>query len=215
MIPVSTASQAPRTVFIVDDDHAVRAGLAALLTVRGYAVKPFETAEAFLAAWDKADSPQATACLLVDVRMPGMSGLDLQRELKRRGAMLPVVVITGHGDVPLAVAALKGGAVDFLEKPFDRDALLSAVEEGLQRSAARVAATLDREVAEARVAGLTPREREVMDLVVQGLPNKVVAERLKVAIRTVEVHRARVMEKTGARTLSDLVRIAIALEPSR
>ena len=199
-----------RTLFIVDDDPAVRAGLKALLTAKGYAVETFESAEAFLAA-----KPAAAGCLLVDVRMPGMSGLDLQRELKRRGSALAVVVITGHGDVPLAVAALKAGAVDFLEKPFDRDALLAAVEEGIRRSAVAQGGGLDRNAAAARVAGLTPREREVMDLVVQGLPNKVIADRLKVAVRTVEVHRARVMEKSGARNLSELVRIAIALEQGR
>lgn len=204
-----------RAVFIVDDDPAVRAGLAALLTVKGYAVASFESAEAFLAAGRES----GVGCLLADVRMPGMSGLDLQRELRKRGSGLSVVVITGHGDVPLAVAALKAGAVDFLEKPFDREALLAAVEEGLARSAARAATgaagSLDHAAALARIADLTPREREVMDLVVQGLPNKVVADRLQVAMRTVEVHRARVMEKTGARNLSGLVRIAIALEQGR
>jgi two-component system response regulator FixJ len=196
-----------RTVYIVDDDPAVRAGLKALLTVKGYAVATFESAEAFLAA-----GPAPAGCLLADVRMPGMSGLDLQRELGKRGSALPVVVITGHGDVPLAVAALKAGAVDFLEKPFDKDALLAAIEEGFRRDAAARVAGLDREAIAAKVAQLTEREREVMDLVVQGLPNKGIADRLKVAVRTVEVHRARVMEKTGARNLSELVRMAIALE---
>jgi two-component system response regulator FixJ len=197
---------AEREIIVIDDDPAVRAALKALLTTKGYAVEMFASAEAFLAdsSWGGA------ACLLVDVRMPGMSGLDLQRELRKRGSVLPIVVITGHGDVPLAVAALKAGAVDFLEKPFDSDALLAAIDEGFRRMAST--GGFDRAETAARVARLTAREREVMDLVVQGMPNKVIADRLDVAIRTVEVHRSRVMEKTGARNLSELVRMAIALE---
>lgn len=196
-----------RKVFVIDDDPAVRTALNALLTVKGYAVALFESAEAFLAA----DRPGTAGCLLVDVRMPGMSGLELQRELRTRGAFPPIIVITGHGDVPLAVSALKAGAVDFLEKPFDIDTLLAAIEEGFRRTVAP--GGFDRGEIAARVSRLTARERQVMDLVVQGLPNKLIADKLDVAIRTVEVHRARVMEKTGARNLSELVRMAIALEP--
>jgi FixJ family two-component response regulator len=197
------------TVFIVDDDAAIREGLGALLRAKGYAVEAYESAEAFLA---KAALDRVPACLLADIRMPGISGLELQRELKQRAIGLPVIVITGHGDVAQAVAALKAGAVDFLEKPFDSDALLGAVAEALRQAGAWGAAALDRAEIERRVAVLTPREREVMDLVVAGLPNKVVAFRLKIAVRTVEIHRARVMEKTGARNLSELVRMAIRLE---
>jgi two-component system response regulator FixJ len=196
------------TIHVVDDDEAVRRGLAALLGAKGYAVETFAAAELFLAR----PAPKPPACLLVDVRMPGMSGLELQAELKRRGVALPVVVITGHGDVAMAVAALKAGAVDFIEKPFDADALVAAVEEGLRVSMAGQARAADRAEIAARVAALTPREREVMDLVVAGLPNKMIAFRLKIAVRTVEIHRARVMEKTGARNLSELVRMAIRLE---
>jgi len=196
------------TIFVVDDDEAVRRGLSALLGAKGYAVETFPTAEAFLAR----ASPNPPACLLADVRMPGMSGLELQAQLKQRGAKLPMVVITGHGDVAMAVTALKAGAVDFIEKPFDADAIVAAVEEGVRQSTAAEARGAGRaEIAE-RVATLTPREREVMDLVVAGQPNKVIAFRLKIAIRTVEIHRARVMEKTGARNLSELVRMAIRLE---
>ncbi len=196
------------TIFVVDDDDAVRRGLAALLGAKGYAVETFATAEAFLAH----AAPKPPACLLADVRMPGMSGLELQAELKRRGANLPMAVITGHGDVTMAVAALKAGAVDFIEKPFDADAIVAAVEAGVRRSVTDETRGADRAEIARRVAALTPREREVMDLVVAGQPNKMIAFRLKIAIRTVEIHRARVMEKTGARNLSELVRMAIRLE---
>jgi FixJ family two-component response regulator len=196
------------TVYVVDDDPAVRDGLKALLTVSGYRIEAFDSAESFLAAADRG----AVGCAILDIRMPGMNGLELQRELKRRGIALPVVIVTGHGDVPLAVAALKAGAVDFLEKPFDSDALLASIAEALRRNAAARVSTFDRDTVAARVAQLTPREREVMDLVVAGHPNKVVADRLGIAVRTVEIHRARVMEKTEARNLSELIRMAIALE---
>jgi FixJ family two-component response regulator len=196
------------TVYVVDDDPAVRDGLKALLTVSGYRIEAFDSAESFLAAADRG----AVGCAILDIRMPGMNGLELQRELKRRGIVLPVIIITGHGDVPLALAALKAGAVDFLEKPFDSDALLASIAEALRRNAAARVSTFDRDTVAARVAQLTPREREVMDLVVAGHPNKVVADRLGIAVRTVEIHRARVMEKTEARNLSELIRMAIALE---
>jgi two-component system response regulator FixJ len=200
-----------QTVFIVDDDEAVREGLGALLAAKRYKVETFASAEDFLAALQ----PGRTGCLVADVRMAGMSGLDLQRELGRRGQPIPTVIITGHGDVPLAVAALKAGAVDFLEKPFDSDAILASVEEALRRAGRRPETGFDPAEIAARAAGLSAREREVMDLVVAGHPNKVVAHRLGIAIRTVEIHRARVMEKLGARNLSELVRMAILLESGR
>lgn len=206
MRPVATRP----TVFIVDDDPAVREGLKALLAAKRYSVETFGSAEAFLAALP----PGASGCVLADVRMPGMSGLELQREVKRRALPLPIVIITGHGDVPLAVAALKAGAIDFLEKPFDADAILASIEEALRRGeVSRPELGFDRQELAARVAQLTAREREVMDLVVAGHPNKVVAHRLGIALRTVEIHRARVMEKTGARNLSELIRMAILLDP--
>jgi two-component system response regulator FixJ len=189
------------TVFIVDDDPAVRTGLGALIESSGYAVETFGSAEDFLAR----PEPRSPGCVLVDVRMPGMGGLELQRELKRRGIALPVIIITAHGDVPMAVAALKAGAVDFLEKPFDSDALLAAIEQAVsQAPQAETAAGLG-----TRFGQLTPREREVMELVVAGLPNKAIAFRLQIAVRTVEIHRARVMEKTGARNLAQLVRLVL------
>jgi len=194
-------------VFVVDDDEGVRQGLKALLTVEGYDVQTFESAESFLAAVD----PKVSGWLLLDVRMPGMSGLEMQRQLKRAGSRLAIIIITGHGDVPMAVTALKAGAVDFIEKPFDKDDILAAIGSVRQLGAAAPPAAARTAVVSA-VGRLTPREREVMELVVAGHANKVIAHRLKIALRTVEIHRARVMEKTGARNLSELVRMAILLE---
>ena len=193
------------TVFVVDDDLAVREGLAALLGAKGYTVEAFESAEAFLAS----SSDLRSGVLLLDARLPGMSGLELQRELKTRGAAPTIIIITGHGDVPMAVAALKAGAADFLEKPFDSDTLLSAIDEALRRPLAPLPESSH--VVE-KAAQLTPREREVMQHVTAGLPNKIIATRLRIAVRTVEIHRARVMEKMGARSLSELVRMAIRLD---
>jgi two-component system response regulator FixJ len=195
-------------VFIVDDDPAVRDGLSALLAAHHYRVESFASAADFLAAL----RPEPSGCLIADIRMSGMSGLELQRELARRGLPIPTIIITGHGDVPLAVAALKAGAVDFLEKPFDSDAILAGVAEAMRRIGTSKAQAFDRAEIAARADALSPREREVMDLVVAGQPNKVIAHRLGIAVRTVEIHRARVMEKLGARNLSELVRMAILLE---
>lgn len=196
------------TLYIVDDDQAVRDGLTALLTVSGFALETFDSAESFLAAIER----NTPGCAILDIRMPGMNGLELQRELKRRHIAIPVIIITGHGEVPLAVAALKAGAVDFLEKPFDSDSLLASIDEALRRGAVSRSSPFDRETIATRVAQLTPREREVMDLVVAGNPNKVVANRLGIAVRTVEIHRAKVMDKTEARNLSELIRMTILLE---
>ena len=195
-------------IFVVDDDDGVRQGLKALLTVEGYDVQTFDSAETFLAAVD----PKPPGWLLLDVRMPGMSGLDLQQHLKRLGSRLAIVIITGHGDVPMAVAALKAGAVDFIEKPFDKENILGAIEAARQHTGTAATPALDRAAVVSAVDRLTPREREVMELVVAGHANKVIAHRLNIALRTVEIHRARVMEKTGARNLSELVRMAILIE---
>lgn len=192
------------TVFIVDDDPAVLRSTAALLRTRGYAIETYGSADLFLAGYDRA----ARGCVLADVRMPGMTGLDLQDRLAAEDAPLAVVLMTGHGDVPMAVNAMKAGAVDFIEKPFSRDVLFQSVE----RALAAVVPTgggvggLDPEAAE-RLAQLTPREHDVLGLLVQGLTNKAIAFELGISQRTVEIHRARVRDKMGARSLSDLIRM--------
>lgn len=201
-------------VYIVDDEAPIRDSLAMLLRSVGLASRAFPDARSFLAQFE----PRPRTCLIVDVRMPGMSGLELQESLGSRGAALPVIIITGHGDVAMAVRAMKNGAADFLEKPFNDQVLLDAVQRVLGDAAepAGLAETIQREQVGARLAQLTPREREVMELVAEGRPNKVVATRLGLSTRTVEVHRAKVMEKMQAGSLADLVRMAIAagmLEP--
>lgn len=199
-------------VHLVDDDPAIREGLGALLTVEGYDVRLYESGEAALASL----SADSTGCVVADVRMPGISGLELLQSLRRRGINLPLIIITGHGDVPMAVSALKAGARDFIEKPFDSPVILAAIAEVIAGAAQTLPGTEaedpELEALELRFRLLTPRESEVMDLVVQGHPNKVVAHRLGIAVRTVEIHRAHVMEKTGARNLSQLVRMALRLQ---
>lgn len=209
----TTAGSAPTgapTVFIVDDEAEVRDSLALLMRSVALKAVVFPGAQAFLAAYDGDRLP---ACLLLDLRMPGMSGLDLFGELKARGTRMPAVIMTGHGEVSVAVRAMKAGVFDFIEKPFKDQALLDLVQQALAQCSQAHGQDLRRSDVEARVRTLTPREREVMDLVVQGKLNKVIAYDLGVSTRTVELHRARVMEKMRARTFSDLVRMAMALEP--
>jgi FixJ family two-component response regulator len=190
-------------VHVVDDESAIRDSLGMLLRSVGLKSRAYAGAQEFLDAW----RPQAAECLVCDVRMPGMSGLELQEALNARGAHLPVVLITGHGDVAMAVRAMKAGASDFIEKPFNDQVLLDAVNRALAR--ARDGQGAGRAEIEARLEALTPREREVLLLVAEGRPNKVVATRLGLSTRTVEVHRAKVMEKMQARSLAELVRMAI------
>jgi len=194
------------TIFVVDDDSAVRDSLTLLLETSGHRTVSYASGAAFL----KALPQDARGCVLVDVLMPEMGGFEVQQELQRRNVDLPVIVITGHGDVPLAVRAMKAGAFDFLEKPYSEEALLAAVARALRldlaKSDERIATAAIRE----RAAQLTAREREVLDLLLAGHPNKVVAYRLSISPRTVEIHRARVMDKMAARNLSELVRMAIA-----
>ncbi|BAI75293.1 transcriptional regulatory protein (plasmid) [Azospirillum sp. B510] len=209
------------TVFIVDDDDAIRDSVQVLLECAGFRAEGYSTPLAFL----DSDAPSRPGCLLVDVRMPQMSGLDLQERLVRDGHALPVVVMTGHGDVPLAVRAMKAGAVDFVEKPFEEEALLAAVRSALARVAAGGApASPSPPVAAeapspppsappevlARLSALTPRELDVLRWLVAGRSNKVIAFELSISPRTVEIHRARVMEKMRADSLPTLVRMAIA-----
>jgi two-component system response regulator FixJ len=199
----------PALVHVVDDDQGVRDSLAFLLQSAGFAVRTYDSAAALLAV----ASGLASGCVLTDVRMPGgMDGLTLQRHLTALGGNLAVVVMTGHADVPIAVEALKAGARDFLEKPFDEDRLLAVVREALavsERAEQQHQASAGIAV---RLATLTPREREVLERLVEGLPNKTIAYDLGTSPRTVEVQRARVMEKMGARSLAELVRMVLALE---
>jgi two-component system, LuxR family, response regulator FixJ len=194
------------SVFVVDDDVDVRESLCALLESAGFGVAQFDSANAFLASYKN----EAGCCLVTDIRMPGMDGLALQSELARRDAKLPVIIMTGHGDVPLAVRAMKAGAIDFLEKPFDDERLMASVQRALeigkrnQVDQARVSA------AEESLGVLTERERDVLLLLVAGHANKVVAYKLGISPRTVEVHRGHIMDKTKARNLADLVRIVLA-----
>ena len=194
------------TVFIVDDDEAVRDSLQVLLETEGYRTETFASALAFL----ETDPATRRGCLLADVRMPDMTGLELQQRLGERGVALPVVIVTGHGDVPMAVKAMKAGAVDFIEKPFADTAILDAVRRAM---AALGRAEGDRDLAAAataRLATLTARERQVLERLVIGQPNKIIAFELDISPRTVEIHRARVMEKMEAQSLSHLVRLALA-----
>ncbi|HJW41867.1 MAG TPA: response regulator [Rhizomicrobium sp.] len=190
------------TVCVVDDDDDVRDSLEILLT-RRYRVRTFDSAKAFLDAGIKAGN----VCVLADIRMPEMDGLALQREINRTIPGLPVIIMTGHGDVPMAVQAMKEGAVEFLEKPFERTLLLGAIESAFERLKT-VPLVASGGEASARKA-LTEREKDVFDLLVEGHQNKVIAHKLGISTRTVEVHRARVMDKLGARSLADLVRLSL------
>ncbi|WP_374510511.1 response regulator transcription factor [Niveibacterium sp.] len=200
-----------QTVHIVDDDEALRDSLIWLLESEGYTVATYASAEDFLAAW----SPALTGCLLLDVRMPGMSGLELYEKLVAQHATLPVIFITGHGDVPMAVSALKKGAVDFIEKPFNDQDMLRLIGQCLE--AERSERTQRRQDAETarRLDQLTTREREVLDLIVAGRLNKQIADDLGISIKTVEVHRARVMEKMGVSSLAELVQMVMSADAQR
>ena len=211
----TTAHKLPM-VYLVDDEEVVRDALAWLLRSRRLLSEGYASAEAFEAMLDArpgqgAGWPDAPSCLLLDVRMPGMSGLALFERLIERGlsAALPVIFLTGHGDVPTAVAAVKRGAFDFVEKPFSDNALVDRVEQALAASAEAIAARASQGQLAQRMAELTEREREVMGLVVQGLPNKLIADQLNISVRTVEVHRSRVFEKMNVKSaveLSNLLR---------
>ena len=198
------------TIFILDDDAAVRDSLSMLIESAGYKAEAFASCREFLA---RPPFPPR-ACLLLDVHMPEMSGLQLQDELARRGLKLPVIVMTGQADVPVAVRAMKAGAVDFIEKPFPDEAMLESIRTALATPATKPAG--DPVIAK-RVAELTPREHDVMLQMIAGNPNKVTAYNLGISPRTVEIHRARVMEKMAARSLSELVRMALAagIDPAK
>lgn len=196
------------TVFVVDDDEPVRDAIGMLLETVDIPYESFPTAQAFLEAYDTSRS----GCLVLDIRMPGMSGLELQQKLLEMHAPIPIVFITGHGDVPMAVEAMKRGAVDFIRKPFRDQELLDRIHEALNVDAGQREEVAGLEDIRARVASLTRREREVFERVAEGQANKVVAIELGISERTVEIHRSQVMQKTGARSLADLVRMKLTLD---
>jgi two-component system response regulator FixJ len=203
-----TEPTTPPTVFVIDDDAAVRQSLSLLMRSMALAVETFDSAQDFL---DRAD-PTRPGCLVLDIRMPGMSGLELQEELSRLGFTTPVIFITGHGDVAMAVRAMKTGAVDFIEKPFSDQVLLERVNQALELDRATRAARAEIADIERRLDQLSPREREVMSRIVAGQANKVIAIELGLSERTVEIHRAKVMSKTGARSLAELVSMVTRLD---
>jgi len=195
------------TIYVVDDDDGMRRALSLLLNTVGYKTAAFASPKDFLDTF----KPDAAGCLVLDIRMPGMSGLELQQHLNRMGSMLPVIFITGHGDVPMAVQAMKEGAFEFVQKPFRDQDLLDRINHALEQdkenrsSLARSADVLQ------RIESLTPREKQVMGLVVDGAANKVIAIDLGLSERTVEIHRAKVMEKMGARSVAHLVKLQLSL----
>ncbi len=194
----------PSTVFLIDDDPSVRRALARLIKSAGYQVQTFVSAREFLDRMPDAGRP---ACLVLDVRMPGLSGIDLQRELQLTNLILPIIFITGHGDIPMTVKAMKAGAVDFLPKPVRDADLLRAIEQALARAVHDRAKLDETEDIQSRVEKLTPREREVMNLVVKGRLNKQIAFALGIVEKTIKVHRARVMDKMQVDSVAELVRI--------
>jgi two-component system, LuxR family, response regulator FixJ len=193
-------------IHVIDDDAAMRDSLAFLLDVNGFKPQIHESADAFL----KTTSVEEARCVVSDIRMPGMTGVELVRKLKSDGSSCQVILITGHGDVALAVEAMKAGAVDFIEKPFDDAALLGAIRAALEAGPAEGGDNSAKKDAEARLADLSPRERDVLQGLVAGKINKVIAHDLSISPRTVEVYRANLMAKTGARSMSELMRIALA-----
>jgi two-component system response regulator FixJ len=193
------------TVYVIDDDEAVRLSIQFLLETEGFRVASYEGAESFLSK-----SPPPAGCIITDFRMPGLDGLELQTLLREREIHLPLIMMTGFGDVPVAVRALKGGAIDFLEKPFADDALLTAVRKALETDRRMRQAETAKAIATRRIALLTPREREVLALLAQGHGNKDMARILGTSPRTIDVHRARVFQKLDVDSLPDLVRLVIA-----
>jgi FixJ family two-component response regulator len=200
----------PAMVFVVDDDAGVRSSIRLLLKSVGIPATPMASAQEFLEAFD----PAQPGCLVLDIRMPGMNGLELQQQLNLRGAIIPVLFITGHGDVPMAVEAMQQGAFDFLQKPFRDQELIDRIHKALERDRETRAALTQHGQIREKLESLTPRERQVLDLLTQGKQNKVMAAELGISQRTVEIHRAHVMDKLGVRSLAQLVRIVLDASPA-
>jgi len=194
-----------QTVYIVDDDPSVRKGLRRLLKSAGYEVEIFGSAREFLNVNPICEDP---SCLVLDMKMPELSGFDLQQELKQKNYALPIVFITGHGDIPMSVKAIKTGAIDFLTKPFDEDDLLSAIQEALKKDIKTREAIDKRQTILHKIESLTPREYEILTYVITGMLNKQIAYALEISEKTVKVHRGRVMEKVGVDSVAQLVRLA-------
>jgi RNA polymerase sigma factor (sigma-70 family) len=196
------------TIFVVDDDEAIRDSLAVLLKTVDLNATTFSSGDEFLEAYD----PGWEGCVLLDIRMPGTSGMEVQKRLAESGCSIPVIFITGHGDIPMAVEAMHGGAFDFIQKPFRDQDLLDRIDQALTTSNEQEQQSARKKTVQNQLQTLTPREQEVMQLVVHGSANKVIAMDLGVSQRTVEIHRARVMEKMQARSLAELVRMALLIE---
>ena len=194
-----------RLIYVVEDDDALRDSLCWLIESAGYRVSAYGNAESFLAYLE----PEARGCVVLDVRMPGMSGLELQERLIRRGQHLPIIFITGHGDVPMAVSAIKRGAVDFIEKPFQDQELLKRIESVMRTDRGSLEIRERQRLVASRLAMLSRREREVMDRVVEGKPNKWIAQELGISVKTVEAHRARMMGKLDVSSVAELVRLSV------
>jgi two-component system response regulator TtrR len=189
------------TIHIVDDDEAMRDSMAWLLDGERFTLRTYASAEEFLSGFE----PAAPACAILDIRMSGMSGIELHEYLTRHGVITPVIFVTGHGDVPMAVEAIKRGAFDFVEKPFNEQKLLAIIERAIEHDSMVSSVAARQSLVVARMASLSPREREVLDLVIAGKMNKTIADAMQISIKTVEAHRARVMEKMHARSLAELV----------
>jgi len=191
--------------FVVDDDDSIRTLWRWLMESNGIAVRTFATAAEFIDAYP----PDAPGCLVLDLELPGMSGLELQEYLKLKGVEIPIVIVTGHGDVPSAVSAIKGGAVDFIEKPFSYREVLSIIRGAFRRDAEIRGKRMERQNVSGRIAALTEREREVLRRVIEGKPNKIIADELDISMKTVEFHRSKMMEKMGVGSVAELVQVTL------
>ncbi|MCS5563391.1 response regulator FixJ [Marinobacter sp.] len=197
-----------QTVYVVEDDEAVRDSLELLLKSDGKPVKTYESATSFL----KDYSDQMAGCIVLDIRMPGMDGMELQKKLNEKHSILPIIFVTGHGDVPMAVDAMKEGAVDFIQKPYREEALLEKIEAALAQDLEQRKSLDEKQEIIRRVKSLTPREHEIMDRMIAGQANKVIAIELEISQRTVEIHRSRVMHKMGTHSLAHLVRMVLSVK---